>query len=151
MSPLVPELRARVGEEIACSDWITIEQSRIDEFARATGDHYWIHTDVERVKQPGNAGTTIAHGFLTLSMIAPSCLDAVIGVLGAKQVLNYGADRLRFIAPVPCGARVRCHVTLADITDRPDGRQLIGMDCVVEIEGESRPALAARSLMLIAG
>lgn len=141
--------RHRIGEVLSVSEWIFVDQARINTFADATGDHYWIHTDVDRSRDEGAYGTTIAHGFLSLSLLAPSCLDAVLRVLGGKQVLNYGVEHARFIAPVRCGKRLRCRVSLAAITDRPDGRYLIDLNCRVEIDGEEKPALLAHSLMLI--
>jgi len=143
-------LSARLGQELCVSDWIAISQSRIDEFARATGDHYWLHTDPERARRDSPLGGTIAHGFLTLSLLAPSCLDALLGVLGASEVLNYGVEGLRFIAPVPCGARVRCRVALRSAVAKAGGRVLLGLDCSVEIEGQPRQALVGQSLMLVA-
>ncbi|MES2148297.1 MAG: MaoC family dehydratase [Pseudomonadota bacterium] len=141
-------LRGRLGQQLACSDWITLDQARIDAFAHATGDHYWIHTDPGRARAEGRLGTTIAHGFLTLSLLAPSCLDALLGTLGGTEVLNYGMEALRFLAPVRCGERVRCAVALGEVNARPDGRFLLGLDCTVEIDGQDRPALVARALML---
>lgn len=143
------QLHQRIGEVLSVSDWILIDQARINTFADATGDHYWIHTDVDRSHKEGAYGTTIAHGFLSLSLLAPSCLDAVLRVLGGKQVLNYGVEHARFIAPVRCGKNLRCRISLAAITDKPDGRYLIDLDCYVEIDGEEKPALVAHSLMLI--
>jgi acyl dehydratase len=144
------QLRQRIGEVLSISDWIVVDQTRINTFADATGDHYWIHTDVDRSCNEGAYGTTIAHGFLSLSLLAPSCLDAVLRVLGGKQVLNYGVEHARFIAPVRCGKKLRWRVSLAAVTDKPDGRYVVDLDCRVEIDGEEKPALLAHSLMLIA-
>jgi len=140
---------ARVGERLWLSDWVCIEQSRIDGFAAATGDHYWLHTDPVRAQRESPLGGTIAHGFLTMSMLAPSCLHALLDVLGADEVLNYGVENLRFLAPVRCGARVRSAIVLRSALAKPGGRVLVGLDCSVEIEGQERPALVGQSLMLI--
>ncbi|MFA9219484.1 MAG: MaoC family dehydratase, partial [Sphingomonadaceae bacterium] len=111
-------VRARLGEQLWLSDWIVVDQPRIDEFARATGDHYWLHTDPERARRDSPLGGTIAHGFLTMSLLAPSCLDALLGELGASELLNYGMDGLRFLAPVPGGARVRCRIALRSAVNK---------------------------------
>lgn len=145
----VAQVQARVGERLWLSDWVCIEQSRIDGFAAATGDHYWLHTDPERARRESPLGSTIAHGFLTMSMLAPSCLHALLDVLGADEVLNYGVENLRFLAPVLCGARVRSSIVLRSAVAKPGDRVLVGLDCSVEIEGRERPALVGQSLMLI--
>ena len=145
----VTRVQARVGERLWLSDWVCIEQSRIDGFAAATGDHYWLHTNPERARRESPLGSTIAHGFLTMSMLAPSCLHALLDVLGADEVLNYGVENLRFLAPVLCGARVRSSIVLRSAVAKPGDRVLVGLDCSVEIEGQERPALVGQSLMLI--
>lgn len=147
---IAEQLRHRIGELLSVSNWIVVDQTRINTFADATGDHYWIHTDVDRSKNEGAYGTTIAHGFLSLSLLAPTCLDAVLRVLGGQQVLNYGVEHARFITPVRCGRKLRCRVSLSAVTGKPDGRYLVDLDCRVEIDGEEKPALVAHSLMLIA-
>jgi acyl dehydratase len=140
------ELAAAVGEELGTSDWLTIEQDRVDRFADATGDHQWIHVDVERAKA-GPFGGTIAHGYLTLSLIP--WLGAQVFSLetpGAK--LNYGVNKVRFPSPLRVGSRVRNTVSVADVTDLPSGKQLT-LAHVIEIEGESKPACVAETVVLL--
>ncbi len=135
-----------VGQELGLSGWLTVDQARIDAFADCTGDHQWIHTDPARAAAAG--GTTIAHGLLTLSLLP--ALRAEIGVVpdGAKRVLNYGYDRVRFLAPVQSGARIRARVALTAVTPKGKGRLLLKTENTVEIEGEATPALVADSLTL---
>jgi acyl dehydratase len=136
-----------VGRELGVSDWLTVDQARIDAFADCTGDRQWIHVDPERARR-GPFGTTIAHGFLTLSVLP--VLREQIGVApeGVAQVLNYGADRVRFLTPVKAGARIRVRVTLVSV--EPKGSStLVKTRNTVEIEGEDRPALIADTLALL--
>ncbi|MGZ3581160.1 MAG: MaoC family dehydratase [Ktedonobacterales bacterium] len=140
-----------VGRELGVSDWITVDQERINQFAQCTGDHQWIHVDVERARRESPFGTTIAHGYLTLSLL-PAMQDSV-GTQpdGVKAALNYGADRVRFITPVKAGARIRDHITLVGAEDKGNGRVLLTTRHTVEIEGEEKPAMVADTLtMLIA-
>lgn len=139
------ELAARVGTEVGVSDWITIDQASIDAFATLTGDRYFIHVDPERAAQT-MLGGSVAHGFLTLSQLSRMAYQAVPGVAGTKTGLNYGFDRLRFIAPVPAGARVRGRFTLRSFEVRPDNRWQAMYEVTVEIEGANKPALAAHWL-----
>ena len=138
-----------VGRELGVSDWLTIDQARINQFADVTGDHQWIHVDVERAARESPGGKTISHGFLTLSFLP--LWQGQLGVVpaGVKQVFNYGLDRLRFLAPVPAGARVRLRVVLADVTVKRPGQILIKTGCTVELEGSDRPALVADMLFLV--
>ncbi|MGZ3674745.1 MAG: MaoC family dehydratase [Ktedonobacterales bacterium] len=140
-----------VGRELGVSDWITVDQERINQFAQCTGDHQWIHVDVERARRESPFGTTIAHGYLTLSLL-PAMQDSVGTQLnGVKAALNYGADRVRFITPVKAGARIRDHITLVGAEDKGNGRVLLTTRHTVEIEGEEKPAMVADTLtMLIA-
>ena len=137
-----------VGRELGVSEWQTVDQARIDQFAACTGDHQWIHVDVERARQESPLGGTIAHGYLTLSLIARSIHDLVVLPLGVTQALNYGLERARFIAPVKSGARVRTRVKLASAQDKGNGRTLLCTENTVEIEGESKPALIAGALVM---
>ncbi|GAY08771.1 MaoC family dehydratase [Pseudonocardia sp. N23] len=139
----VDELRAAVGETIGESGWFTVDQSRIDGFADATDDHQWIHVDVDKAAK-GPFGTTIAHGFLTLSLL-PSLLKDVYSVEGTKMGVNYGLNRVRFTSPVPVGSKVRGVVELAEVGDVEGGVQ-ITTKVTVEIEGSARPALVAEWL-----
>jgi acyl dehydratase len=127
------ELSAAVGEELGTSDWLTIEQDRVDQFADATGDHQWIHVDVDRAKA-GPFGGTIAHGYLTLSLV-PFLGNQVLALETPGAKLNYGVNKVRFPAPVRVGSRVRDTVSVKEVTDLPSGKQLV-LGHVVEIEGE---------------
>lgn len=137
-----------VGSELGVSDWLTIDQERINAFADCTGDHQWIHVDVERAQAESPWGSTIAHGFLTLSLL--SGLQFSIGFVpdGVSQMINYGLDKLRFIAPVKAGQRIRVRVMLMSVEDKSQGR-LIKTQNTVEIEGEEKPAMVAESLALV--
>jgi acyl dehydratase len=144
------ELRARVGQELGVSDWLTIEQSRIDRFAECTGDHNWIHIDVERARRESPFGAPIAHGYLTLSLLAPTALEILIRPAGITQAFNYGLDRVRFISPVKVGARVRNRIKLLSFEEKPGSRVLLATENTIEIEGEDKPALTAVALAMIA-
>ena len=137
-----------VGRELGVSDWLTVDQARIDAFAECTGDRQWIHVDPERARE-GPFGTTIAHGFLTLSLLPK--LREQIGVApeGVAQVLNYGSDRVRFLTPVKAGDRIRVRVTLVSVEPKGPGRTLVKTENTVEIDGEDRPALVADTLVLL--
>ncbi len=140
------ELIAAAGRELGTSDWLSIEQDRVDQFADATGDHQWIHVDVERAAS-GPFGGTIAHGYLTLSLIP--MLGAQVFTLetpGAK--LNYGVNKVRFPTPVPVGARLRDTISIKEVTDLPTGKQVV-LDHVIEIEGHDKPACVAQHVVLL--
>lgn len=138
-----------VGRELGVSAWITIDQARINEFAECTNDHQWIHVDVERSNRESPFGTTIAHGYLTLSLLAP--LQFEVGVIpdDARQAVNYGLERVRFMAPVKVGARIRMRVVLLSTEDKGKGRVLLKTKNTFEIEGEEKPALIAESLAMV--
>jgi acyl dehydratase len=127
-----------VGKSLGSSEWLTIEQSRIDQFAEATGDHQWIHVDPERAKS-GPFGATIAHGYLTLSLVN-AFLPEIVEVRGISMGVNYGADRLRFPAPVPVGSRVRGTGELVEAERTQDGGVQAKVRVTVEIDGGARPA-----------
>ena len=137
------ELQAKVGEAIGSSDWLEVTQERIDKFAEATGDFQFIHVDPERAKQTPFGGT-IAHGFLTLSLIpvlrAQSSCPRPAGV---KMGVNYGGNKVRFLAPVRAGKRVRAHFKLLELTEKRPGQWQETMETTIEIEGEDKPALIA--------
>jgi acyl dehydratase len=137
------------GHELGVTDWLTIDQQWIDAFADATLDRQWIHVDVKRAATDSPFGTTIAHGYLSLSLL--SHFQFVLGVFPAdvSSVLNYGLNRVRFITPVKSGQRVRGRITLLSVEARQDGRKLIVMENTVEIDGEARPALVAETLNLL--
>jgi len=145
---ILAHIRELVGRELGVSEWQTVDQQRIDQFAACTGDHQWIHVDVERARQESPLGGTIAHGYLTLSLIARSIHDLVVRPLGVTQALNYGLERTRFIAPVKSGARVRVRIRLVSADDKGHGRTLLCTENTVEIEGESKPALIAGALVM---
>ena len=140
------ELEAAAGEEIGTTDWTEITQDRVDRFADATGDHQWIHVDVERAKA-GPFGGTIAHGYLTLSLV-PWLASQVFVLATPGARLNYGLNKVRFPSPVLVGSRVRAKVSIADVTDLPTGKQLT-MKYVVEIENQDKPACVAESVALL--
>ena len=144
----VADLAKHIGEEIGVSSWILLDQSRIDEFARCTGDHQWIHLDAERAAREGPFGGTIAHGFLTLSLLAPTGFEVLLARLTPKSVVNYGLDKVRFIAPVRSGKRVRNRIRISSVEDKGGGRYLVMTENTIEIEGESKPALTASSLAM---
>ena len=140
------EIQSAVGEEIGTSEWVEIDQARVDQFADATGDHQWIHVDVERAKE-GPFGGTIAHGYLTLSLI-PWLGSKVFALETPGAKLNYGVNKVRFPNPVRVGSRVRSTISVADVTDLPAGKQLT-LKHVVEIEGEAKPACVAETVVLL--
>jgi acyl dehydratase len=143
-------LQACVGKELGVSDWLTIDQSRIDQFAECTGDHQWIHVDVERAQRESPFGGPVAHGYLTLSLLAPTALEVFIRPAGITQAFNYGLDRVRFISPVKVGARVRNRIKLLSAEEKGGSRVLLSTDNTIEIEGEDKPALTAVALAMIA-
>ena len=148
--PYVPvaELKDYVGKELGCSEWLTIDQERINLFAEATGDYQFIHVDPVKAAQTP-FGSTIAHGFLSLSLIPKLMEDILILPEGAKMVVNYGLDTVRFIQPVKVNSRVRVALTLLDATEKKPGQWLLKGKAVLEIEGEEKPAYIAETLSLI--
>ncbi len=140
------ELTAHIGKTIGTSEWLTVDQKMIDAFAEATGDRQWIHIDVERAKRDIPGGKTIAHGFLTLSLL-PRLAQSVLQVRGRTHTLNYGSNRVRFTAPVPSGSRVRLHMKLLAAEPVPNGLRLI-FENTVEIEGQEKPALIAETIQV---
>ncbi|MFJ1750515.1 MaoC family dehydratase [Streptomyces sp. NPDC088116] len=137
------ELRAGVGEQLGHSGWLEIDQKRIDLFADATGDHQWIHVDPERAAA-GPFGTTIAHGYLTLSLL-PVLVPQILRVENVRMGINYGTNKVRFPSPVPVGSRLRASAVLKEVTDVTDGVQ-ITMLVTVEREGGGKPACVAESV-----
>jgi acyl dehydratase len=144
------DLRARVGQELGVSDWLTVDQSRIDQFAECTGDDQWIHVDVERARRESPFGAPVAHGYLTLSLLALTALEILIRPAGITQAFNYGLDRVRFIAPVKVGSRIRNRIRLLSVDEKPGARALLTTENTIEIEGEDKPALTAVALAMIA-
>ena len=139
------------GRELGTSDWVTVDQPRIDQFAACTGDHQWIHVDVERARREGPFGGPIAHGYLTLSLVAAMLMEVGVIPPDAATGLNYGLDKVRFLAPVKAGARVRARVTLISAQPQDGGRVLLKLDCKLEIEGEAKPAVIAEVLCMLIG
>jgi len=136
------------GQELGVSEWVQLGQKRIDEFAHCTGDDQWIHVDVERAARESPFKSTIAHGYLTLSLVGPAQLTTWIRPAGIATALNYGLDRVRFLAPVVSGARVRCRVKLVSVEAKGNGRVLITTETTVEIDGQDKPAVIANSLVM---
>ena len=139
------------GREIGVSNWITVDQARIDAFADCTGDRQWIHLDVQRARRESPFGGTIAHGYLTLSLAASLSIEAGVIPADADAALNYGLDKVRFLAPVRAGARVRSRIVLLVVEAKPGGRVLLRLQNTIEIDGEGKPALIAESLALLTG
>jgi acyl dehydratase len=140
-----------VGRELGTSDWVTVGQDRIDQFAACTGDRQWIHVDVERARRESPFGGPVAHGYLTLSLVAAMVLELGVVPPDAATGLNYGLDKVRFIAPVKAGARVRMRASLASAEPQNGGRILLKLKSTLEIEGESKPALVAELLCMLIG
>jgi acyl dehydratase len=138
-----------VGEEPGVSDWIALTQQHINQFADCTGDHQWIHVDVERARRESPFGSTVAHGYLTLSLMAPTTFELIVKPSGVSQALNYGLDRVRFIAPVKAGSKVRNRVKLVAVENKGNGRVLLTTENTFEIEGEDKPALIATALVMV--
>jgi len=140
--------RDAAGRELGPSPWMRIDQERIDAFASCTDDHQWIHVDRERAAA-GPFGGTIAHGYLTLSLLVP--LLASLGAFpdDGTTVVNYGLDRLRFLTPVPSGSRVRLRAAVSDVRPKGEGRLLVSFECTVDIEDVAGPALVAQVLHLL--
>jgi acyl dehydratase len=140
----VDDLLASVGEQLGPTDWIEIDQARIDEFADATRDHQWIHTDPERAAQ-GPFGTTIAHGFLTLTML-PELLNSLYTVEGVRMAVNYGLNKVRMPAPVPVGSKVRGVATVSEVTPLDGNAVQVVFSTVIELDGSSKPACVVESI-----
>lgn len=142
-------IRDFVGQDLGTSNWITIDQSMIDQFAACTGDRQWIHVDAERARKESPAGGTIAHGFLSLSLIAPLGMQLGLAPSDASAVFNYGLDKVRFLTPVKSGNRVRLQLSMTSVEPKDDGRLLIKGAAVLEIENSQTPALVAETLTLV--
>jgi acyl dehydratase len=138
-----------VGRELGVTDWVTIGQDRIDQFAACTGDRQWIHVDVERARRESPFGGPIAHGYLSLSLVAAMVMELGVIPPDAATALNYGLDKVRFVAPVKTGARVRLRASLASAEPQSGGRMLLKLQSTLEIEGEAKPALVAELLCML--
>ena len=143
-------IKTFIGQELGVSDWFQITQERVNAFADCTDDPQWIHVDSERAQRESPFGTTIAHGFLTLSLLPKLASPFVVERMGATRSLNYGIDKVRFIEPVRVGARIRARVKLHAADEKNGDSLLITTENTVEIEGRERPALIAMTLMLVA-
>jgi acyl dehydratase len=140
------QLRSLVGQEVAVGDWFEVTQDRINQFAEATGDHQWIHLDVERAKAESPYGATIAHGFLTLSLLSYLMAQAVQIKLPIKMGINYGLNKVRFVSAVPAGARIRPRAVLQSLEEIPGGQQLL-WNVTIEREGGDKPCCVAEWLV----
>jgi acyl dehydratase len=140
-----------VGRELGVTDWVTVDQDRIDQFAACTGDRQWIHVDVERARRESPFGGPIAHGYLSLSLVAAMVMELGVVPPDAASALNYGLDKVRFIAPVKAGARVRLRASLAAAEPQNGGRMLLKLQGTLEIEGEAKAALVAEVLCMLIG
>ena len=140
------ELKAAVGEQLGYSDWLEVDQKRIDLFAEATGDHQWIHVDPEKAAA-GPFGTTIAHGYLTLSLL-PLLVPQVLKVDNVRMGVNYGTNKVRFPAPVPVGSRIRAGASIAGAQETPAGVQ-VSLQWVIELENSTKPACVAETVVLL--
>src|SRR5579863_2059766 len=141
------DLTAYIGKEVGVSDWYVVTQEQINKFADATGDHQWIHIDVERAKTEMPGGKTIAHGYLTLSLI-PMLAAEIMRITGVSRGINYGSNKVRFTNMVPVGSRVRARQKLVSAEARSGGMQLIN-EVTIEIDGQQRPACIAETISLI--
>ena len=140
----IEDAKALEGEEVGLSDWVVIDQNRIDQFAEATTDYQWIHVDTERCAREMPDGRTIAHGYLTLSLI-PALTGDFVKVENLTRAINFGANKVRFYTPVPAGARVRARVTLLQARRRA-GALMVTSETRIEVEGERKPACVAETL-----
>ena len=141
------EMKKAVGTEVGVSDWVQVTQERIDRFAEATGDEQWIHVDVARAKRELPGRSTIAHGLLTLSLV-PQFVRSTIGLEGIKNTLNYGANRIRYLTPVPAGSRLRARISIVGAEDAPADGLRVTYSITIEIEGAQRPACVAEMLAI---
>src|SRR5438067_7165882 len=136
------DIKQHIGRELGPSDWMTVDQPMIDKFADATGDHQWIHVDVARAKKEMPGGKTIAHGYLTLSLV-PRRAATLVKVDQVKRGVNYGSNRVRFTAPVPAGARVRLRLKIGKVEPVEGNGVRVTNEVTMEVEGQERPALVA--------
>jgi acyl dehydratase len=140
------DMKAYVGKPVGTSEWVLVDQPMINAFAAATGDHQWIHVDVDRAKRDMPGGKTIAHGYLTLSLL-PRLGDTIYRIRQSSRAINYGTNKVRFTSMVPSGSRVRLHQVLKGVEDVKGGIRMI-FECTVELEGNEKPALVAEALFM---
>lgn len=141
------DIKGLIGQEVGVSDWYEITQDKVNMFADATGDHQWIHVDVERAKKELPTGGTIAHGYLTLSLI-PMLSSQIMRIDGVSRGINYGCNKVRFTSMVPVGSRVRGRQKMLSAEERSGGLQLIN-EFTIEIEGQDRPACVAQTISIV--
>lgn len=146
--PTYEQLRAMTGQELGVSGWVEVDQTRIDQFAECTEDRQWIHTSPERAKKESPFRTTIAHGYLSLSLIGGLSQQMNVVPENTQAVFNYGLDKVRFLAPVRVGTRVRLRASLISVEDKAPGQYLMKFANTIEIEGEEKPALMAETLAM---
>jgi acyl dehydratase len=139
-----------LGKELGPSEWLTVTQEMIDKFADATGDHQWIHVDVERAKRELPGGKTIAHGYLTLSLL-PRLAPTLMKIEKRRRGINYGSNKVRFISPVPAGARIRLRQRLVNAEETKDNGVRITSEMTIEVEGNERPAMVAETMSVVYG
>jgi len=139
-----------VGRELGPSEWLTVTQEMIDKFAEATGDHQWIHVDVERAQRELPGGKTIAHGYLTLSLL-PRLAPTLMTIAKRRRGLNYGSNKIRFITPVPAGTRIRLRQRLLNAEEVEDNGLRITSQMTMEVEGSERPAMVAETISVVYG
>ena len=137
-------VRSLAGQDLGASSWLDITQERVNTFADATGDHQWIHVDVERAKT-GPFGATIAYGYLTVSLIIPLFVE-LLDIQGVGMGVNYGLDKVRFPSPVPVGSRIRLHGSVSSVDDAPGDGVQVHVDFTVEVEGSPKPACVAQAV-----
>jgi len=144
-------LKEYVGRELGVSGWLLIDQTRIDRFAECTGDHQWIHVDTERARRESPYGATIAHGYLTLSLVAQTTFEVLVAPFGLGRAVNYGIDRARFLAPIKAGSQVRNRIQLIAVEDKGGGGTLLTTRNCIEVDGQHKPALIADTLVMAIG
>ena len=144
-------LENMIGQQLGCSDWLKIDQDRINAFADITDDHQFIHVDKERAKKETPFGDTIAHGMLTFSLIIPLMIPFLEKYSGGRTTLNYGCNKLRFINPVVCDSEIRLVTTIKSVDNRDDGTTLVTIEGVMAIKGKDKPAFVAEMLCLLLG
>ena len=143
----VEKMKKRIGEELGLTDWFKMDQGRIDKFADCTLDHQWIHVDKEKAAQ-GPFGQTIAHGYLTVSLLPHFSSDISVVPEGTMMAINYGMNKLRLVNPVKSDARIRDRIVLSDVVEKEGGRILVTTTHTIEIEGEEKPAMVAEVLSM---
>jgi acyl dehydratase len=144
-------LQEFVGHELGVSEWLAMDQERINQFAACTGDHQWIHVDVERARQESPYQAPIAHGYLILALLTQFQYEIGLIPVRVAGAINYGLERVRFLAPVKPGARIRARVALSAVEEKGEGRVLLTVRNTVEIAGEDKPAMVAETLVLLMG